>query len=501
MGTWRERLDRGIVLASYRGPSMDESHPAAGGLASALDDVVKSVPTTWVVSGEFSAGASPSGAYVRPVALSAHERQMFYGGFSNRFYWMLAHGILRAQGPTQLRHWFDQGYRPANERFALALDDTLSHAEADTPVWIHDYHLFLVPELLRRARPEARVGFFLHVPWPSLAAWRQAPAAPLEDLVRGILGAGLVGLQTVRDAQRLLAAVEECVPEAHVQWHDVTRRSDAGDGPVAVGQVHLPERDVDIGAFPISIDPKRVDARAHSLKAVRWRRHLAAPPGVRTLVRVDRLDPAKNVLRGFEAYERLLGDRPDLAGRLRFLAFLVPSRESLPEYRDYRHAVLRKAEEINARFGAQSGVAPVTLFLQNNVEAALAGLSLADGVLINSLADGMNLVAKEMTVAAEHSPALVLSRLAGVAEAYRGDAILVDPQDVDQTAVALAQALDMPEWERARRLASMRRKVEAWTLGDWLEAQLTALVGAAEPKARAGAGGTLVSMRASPDSV
>jgi len=196
---------------------------------------------------------------------------------------------------------------------------------------------------------------------------------------------------------------------------------------------------------------------------------------VRTLVRVDRLDPAKNVVRGFEAYERMLERRPDMRGRTRFLSFLVPSRESLPEYQKYRQAVLDAAERINRRFGVAGGPEPVTLFLQNNVEAALAGLALADVVLINSLADGMNLVAKELTMAGSDDAVLVLSRTAGVAEAYRDWSLLVDPMDTEQTADALAEALTMPMEERRRRMAGMRAAVEAWTLEDWLMAQLAIL--------------------------
>lgn len=467
----------GIVLASYRGPSMDPAHPASGGLASALGDMVRHIPTTWVAVGDFAAGRSPGGAYVQPVALSAHDRQLFYGGFSNRFYWMLAHGILHPPSAGQLRRWFDEGYRPANERFADAIEAALAAWPGGTeaPVWVHDYHLFLVPSLLRSRRPRARIGFFLHVPWPSLAAWHEVPYAPVGALLRGLAGADVIGLQTVRDAHRLLASIEEFAPEAEVTWAGVGRRSDRGDGPVSVGSVQLAGHRADVHAFPISIDPDAVAARARTPRATRWRHHLATAPDVQTLVRVDRLDPAKNTLRGFEAYELLLERRPDLVGRTRFLAFLVPSRESLPEYREYRHAVLEAARRINDRFGRPGRPEPVTLFVQNNVEAALAGLALADVVLINSLADGMNLVAKEMTVTGSEEAVLVLSRTAGVAEAYRDQALLVDPEDLEATAEALAQALAMGPEERRRRMAGMRAAVTSWTLNDWLTAQLALL--------------------------
>jgi len=476
---WRERLDAsGIVLASYRGPSMDPRHPASGGLASALGDLVRSVPTTWVVAGDGPGGVSPDGALVRPVALPAHERQLFYGGFSNRFYWMLAHGIMRGYSRLQVRHWFEDGYRPANRRFAETLDDALEEASAagpEPPVWIHDYHLFLAPGDLRALRPHARIGFFLHVPFPTLAAWHACEGAPVEALVRGLIGADVIGLQTVRDAQRLLAAIDELVPETRVAWAPARRDADTGDGPVPVGAIEIDGRVTTVGAYPISIDVDAVAARARTPRATRWRHQLAAAPGTRTIVRVDRLDPAKNILVGFDAYERVLARRRDLAGQARFLAFLVPSRESLPEYRDFRQRVIAKAVAINGRFAPDAGGhMPITLYLQNNVEAAMAGLSLADVVVINSVADGMNLVAKELTVAGGQ-PALVLSRLAGVAEAYRDAALLVEPDDVDATARALERALDMPRAERERRFQAMRRTVRGWTLADWMGAVLADL--------------------------
>lgn len=477
-GAWR-RLERsGVILVSYRGPSMDPRHPAAGGLAGSLDEVARDVPTTWITAAEGPDGLSPRGARVQAVRIAAHERELFYGGFANRFFWMLAHDLSRGRCPAQIQHWYDEGYRPANERIARAVAQTLAAADTDAehepPVWVHDYHLFLVPGRLRALRPGARIGFFLHVPWPTLEGWQGCAGAPVTELVEGLLGADIVGLQTVRDAARLLAAIEVLVPGARVERHSSQVPEDTGDATVAVGTVHFGGRAIAVSAYPISIDVRTVAARASTPHAAHWRECLAVPAGVRTIVRVDRLDPAKNILLGFEAYEALLDRRSDLVGVTRFLAFLVPSRGSLPEYRDYRRRVLAKVEAINARFARPGAVVPVTLYQQNDVEAAFAGLSLADAVLINSRADGMNLVAKELT-AVGGAPALVLSRLAGVAEAFGEAALLVDPDDVEGTALALAAALDMPAETRARRMRVMRDKVEAWTLDHWRDAQLRAL--------------------------
>ena len=478
-----ERLKQhGLVLASYRGPvAEDGTSLAAGGLASALREITRLVPTTWVAEGSRSLRMEPGGTRLAAVRIPDAERTAFYGGFANRLYWMLAHGLYRGYPRHEVRRWYADGYRPANTRFAAALDRTLAGDFQEATVWVHDYHLMLVPALLRERRPEARIGFFLHVPWPCLETWRASPEAPVADLVRGLLGADLLAFQTVRDAQRFLAAVSETVPEGHVVWAPVEREGHLGDSSSMVGEVRVGRRRVGIQADPISIDPESVRESARSPRAARWFESLAPlSPDVQTIVRVDRLDPAKNITGGFAAFESYLRSHPDRIGRTRFLAFLVPTRESVPEYREYRRRVLEQVASFNAEFGRETLPEPIRLFVQHNQEAALGGLGRADAVLINSLADGMNLVAKELTMAERRSPVLVLSRTCGVAEAFSDGALLVDPGDLAQTAKNLERALDMEEGERRVRMRRLRGHVLKWTVRDWAYAQLEALASDAE---------------------
>jgi trehalose 6-phosphate synthase len=497
MEVWQRELQQtGLVLASYRGPVTEGGGRPAGGLASALAEVVRGFPAVWVAADDGPPSIA-SRLRLSSVAIPAAERQAYYGGFANRFYWMLAHGLYRGYPIREVRRWYADGYRPANERFARTLVQALDAMGGTAPVWVHDYHLFLVPALVRQRRPRARIAFFLHVPWPNLAQWEEAAGAPLADLVRGVLGADTVGLQTVRDAARFATAVEETVPEARVVWEPLPPSLRLGDEAVAVARVRYQERWVRVAAYPISVDPQEVRARAATPRARHWYRELAAPEGVRTVVRVDRLDPAKNILAGFDAFARALQRRPDLVGRVRFLAFLVPSRESVPEYREYRRQVLGRVEELNARWPGPQGQGLVTVYLQHNREAALAGLLRADVVLVNSRADGMNLVAKELAALGGRSPALVLSRTCGVAEAFQDGALLVDPDDVEGTAQALVQALDMDPQERRHRMERLRAHVEAWTLEDWAGAQLSDLgLGQAAAALPGGAGAQLVRWKA-----
>jgi trehalose 6-phosphate synthase len=205
------------------------------------------------------------------------------------------------------------------------------------------------------------------------------------------------------------------------------------------------------------------------------RRRLTPEYGEQTIVRVDRLDPSKNQVVGFLAFGRLLELRPDLRGRVRFLAFLVPSRTDLRIYRAYRDAVYRTIERINARFAAECGGEPIRVYYTNDREQALAAMADCDALLVNSLADGMNLVAKEWAVVSERPGTLIVSETAGVAEETVDSALHVSPLDVEGTARALAEALDMPADERAARLAHLRTRVSDWTAAEWLAAQLAEL--------------------------
>lgn len=483
-----ERLKQeGLVLASYRGPvAEDGTSLAAGGLASALREITHLVPTTWVAEGSKRLRIASDGTQVAPVRIPDSERAAFYGGFANRLYWMLAHGLYRGLPRHEVRRWYADGYRPANARFAAAIGQTLAGAFSDAVVWIHDYHLMLAPALVREQHRDARIGFFLHVPWPCLETWRAAPEAPVADLVRGLLGADLVAFQTVRDAQRFLATITETVPEAHVAWAPVDRDTRPGEAALQVGEVGLGRRTVRVQADPISIDPDAVAERAHSPRAERWFRSLEAPAGVRTIVRVDRLDPAKNITGGFDAFARLLRASPERIGRTRFIAFLVPTRESVPEYREYRRRVLAQVADLNAEFSRPTLPEPIRLFVQHNQEAALGGLGRADVVIVNSLADGMNLVAKELTVAERRAPTLVLSRTCGVAECFGDGALVIDPEDVQETADALGRALDTGDGERRVRMRRLHEHVTRWTVRDWAYAQLEDLVGKAEADGAAG---------------
>jgi trehalose 6-phosphate synthase len=310
------------------------------------------------------------------------------------------------------------------------------------------------------------LSHFTHIPWPPSSLWQTIRPAIRTAIVAGLAANDVVGFQTERYAHNYLRSVESFLPGARVDYRQ--RRVTLADGHVAA-----------VRHYPISIDVDATRSVARSSRARRRAEQLNATTRERIIVRVDRLEPSKNILRGFAAYEALLTRTPRLRGRVTFLAFLVPSRTGLREYGDYGRQVQGAVDRINARFG-RAGYRPVQLFYENDYAQALAGLSIADVVLVNPLIDGMNLVAKEAAVVSERDAAIVLSETAGAFDQMAEAVLPVAPADVVGTADALAEGLAMPRRERAERLASLRAGVEREDITWWLRRQLVDLAGIAE---------------------
>lgn len=399
---------------------------------------------------------------VVPIPLPAHVFRQYYGLISNEVLWMLQHRLVERFGFQYLderrhRAW-SEGYLDANRRIADAI------AAAGMPVrafLIQDYHLYPLPRLLRMHYPGAAMLHFTHIPFPDPATLRLIPGEWRRVILEGLLGADVVGMQTAADARNFRLACDEFLGAEH----DATQsRVRAADG-----------RQVRVRVFPASTDPVAVEqlmASADVREAAR-RLHSSEP----TIVRVDRLDPSKNQIIGFMAFERLLELRPGLVGRVRFLAFLVPSRTDLNVYREYRDAVYRVIQRINSRFaGGAPEDAPIRVFYTNNREQALAALADCDVLLVNSRDDGMNLAVKEWAIVSRRPGAAIISETAGVATQTGDDALLVSPLDVEGTALALAAAIEMSSDERAARLARIRDGVLHWTAENWLAAQIDELL-------------------------
>jgi trehalose 6-phosphate synthase len=474
--------DRRLIIATNRGPvtfatAADGSlrpRRGSGGLVTALGQVGRHVPITWVAAAmsDGDRRAASDARLLRDAAgeddavrlrFASVERGVYeaaYNVIANPFLWFLQHQMWNLpERPIidagVMRAW-ERGYVPLNEAFARAI---LAQARGDRAprIMLHDYHLYCAAEPIRRARPKAIISHFTHIPWPPSSIWQAIAPAIRVGIATGLLANDVVGFQTERYAHNFLRMIESFVPDATVDYDART--------------VRYGRRTVHVRHYPISIDVEATRHIAASRRARRRADQLAGGARERILVRVDRLEPSKNIVRGFLAYEALLQRQPRLRGRISFLAFLVPSRTGLREYGTYGRQVQSAVDRINARFG-RAGWRPVQLYYENDYTQALAGLSIADVVLVNPLVDGMNLVAKEAVIVAQRDPVLVLSETAGAFDQMADGALPVAPADVVGTADALAIALAMPVEERRRRLARLRHGVEREDITWWLRRQL-----------------------------
>ena len=435
----------------------------AGGLVTALRPLVDRGDVTWIASamGDVERSLAAEGARtVRSAAgtpfrlrLVQHEPEayrLFYGVLANPVLWFVQHGLwdLRRERDADLTVPWQRGYVAVNRAFAEAAIEELDRVPGGW-LFVHDYHLYLVPSLVRTARPEARIAQVVHIPWVGPEAWAVLPPVIARAIHEGLLACDSVGFHT--EAWRA-AFVESC--EALV-----------GRGDEAERRTH---------ANPVAVDTVEFDALAES-DGVRARRaELVAERPEVLVLRVDRTDPSKNAVRGFESFGRLLERDPSLHGRVGLLALLDPSRQEIPEYVDYRQATERAAAAVNSRFG-RPGWQPVRLDVRDDFHASVAAYTEYDVLLVNPVMDGLNLVAKEAPLVNRRDGVLVLSRRAG-AFAELGDwAIGVDPLDVGDQADALARAIALPLGERQERLESIRERVRSHDLAAWTEQETSEL--------------------------
>ena len=473
--------DRRLIIATNRGPvtfvsAADGSlrpRRGSGGLVTALGQVGRHVPVTWVAAamseGDRRAAADPKllrlvtgGEDAIRLRFASVRRPVYeaaYNVIANPLLWFLQHQMWNLpERPVidagTMRAW-ERGYLAVNDAFAAAV---LAQCRGDRRprIMLHDYHLYTAATRIRRARPQAILSHFTHIPWPPSSIWQNIAPAIRVGIATGLLANDVVGFQTERYAHNFMRMIESFVPDAKVDYAERT--------------VRRRRRTTYVRHYPISIDVDATRLIAGSRAALRRADQLQGATRERVIVRVDRLEPSKNILRGFLAYEALLQRQPRLRGRISFLAFLVPSRTGLREYGEYGRTVQSAVDRINARFG-KAGWRPVQLFYENDYAQALAGLSIADVVLVNPLVDGMNLVAKEAVIVSQRDAVLILSETAGAFDQMADGVLAVAPADVVGTADALAAALMMPIQERRRRLARLRRGVEREDITWWLRIQ------------------------------
>jgi len=478
---------RQLLIASNRGP-VSFSHSdgtliarrGGGGMVSGLSAAAEETPMVWVCAalsdadreavtrsagGLIDTSETGGGAAVRMLNIPPGIFDSAYNRVANSTLWFVHHMLYDTPnqpsfGPDFTADW--NAFRQYNETFA----DALAEAAGAGPgrraarALIQDYHLCLAPRMLAERVPGMSIAHFSHTPWAPPEYYRLLPWEVGREVLAGVLGADHAGFLSKRWADSFMDCCEELLG-AKV---DRDRR-----------QVNYGGRVTSIGVHPLGVDAAQLRARAAEPDVVNKMTALGdASSGRKLIVRIDRTELSKNIVRGLEAYRELLRAHPEWHGKVVHLAFAYPSRGDLPEYRAYTAAVQQLAAEIAAEFAAP-GWDPVMLEVNDDYPRSLAACRLADVLLVNPIRDGMNLVAKEGPILSDRDCALVLSTEAGAAAELGRYALLVNPFDVLQTMQALHQALMMTVEERATRCAALAEAASATPPASWLAQQLDAL--------------------------
>jgi trehalose 6-phosphate synthase/phosphatase len=428
-------------------------HTSEGGLATGLGSVYKQGNNLWI---GWPGGVTKEDKRPRviedlrkqnlvPVFLTQDEINDFYEGFSNETIWPLFHYF-----PTfttfSPEYW--ESYVAVNQKYA---DEILKHVTKDDVIWVHDYQLMLLPNMIRKKIPDVSIGFFQHIPFPSYEVFRILPWR--KDLLEGILGADVIGFHTYDDVRHFTSATTR-----------ILNISAMGNN------LHVGDRRVTADAFPISIDYKKYRALAESQQTKRNERKLKQLINHNKLIiSIDRLDYSKGIIHRLKAYQLLLENHPELKGKVTMIQLVVPSRDTVQKYKELKEDMNQVVSEINGRFSTL-GWQPIQHFYRSFPLHLLSALyKSADVALVTPMRDGMNLVSKEYVASKlDHKGVLVLSEMAGASREL-SEALMINPHDIWDFSEKIYQALHMPEDEQKRRMVSMQNTVARFDIFTWVK--------------------------------
>jgi trehalose 6-phosphate synthase len=468
-----------LVLVSNRGPvtfhAGGEVQRGSGGLVTALTGLASHREAIWIasamnehdaeVSREHDGRAFPvhppgGGEYqVRLVVSDPDAYDRFYNVFANPMLWFIQHYLWDLSNAPDIRREeveaFEYGYNVVNDDLARAVVEELDSAE-EPVVMIHDYHLYTLPELVRRARPDAFLHHFIHIPWTQPDAWRVLPTRIRQEIFTGLLANDIIGFHTRSYRHNFLQCCHDLM-ELDVDFEQ--------------GIVHFRDREVWVRAYPLPIDHRATRQIAQGEPVEEFEQELLRRKRDFLILRVDRADLSKNVLRGFSSFDLFLEQHPEFSERVTFVAQLMPSRTDVPQYAEYLERIEALVAVVNHRHGTPDWM-PIQLKLRDNLNEAMAAYKHYDVLLVNAMFDGMNLVAKEGPIVNEREGVSILSENTGAHEELGEYALSVNPFDIQELADSIYAALTMAPEERRRRAAGLAEIVTSRDPGDWIDEQL-----------------------------
>lgn len=484
----QEAATRPLIIASNRGPVSftrrnDGSFSArkgSGGVVTAVSAIARDRQPIWIAAamteGDRQRAAvalergeqliqygDPPEFNLRFVVPTPEAYHQYYNVISNPLLWFLQHYLWDTpRSPDITKEIWDawrSGYVAVNKQFADEIVTAADGLATEPLIMLQDYHLYLCAKFVRDRRPDARLQLFIHIPWPDPDYWRLLPSEMRVAICTGLLGNDIVGFQTPEHCRSFLYTCEAYVPDVEMDYES--------------SSIVWNGRRIQARAYPISIDAGAVRRLAYSKEARSHDRYLPNHWNEFTVLRVDRAEPSKNIVRGFQAFDRFLEAHREFQGRVNFVAITVPSRMDVVEYQDYLDEVSAIVGRVNAKYAnVETGWQPIHLIMGENYPRALAAMKWYDVLLVNSIIDGMNLVAKEGALLNERNGVLILSEGAGAASQLGEHSIVIAPTDVEGTAEAIHRALTMPLDERRRRAEGLRSQVESDDVTKWFETQV-----------------------------
>jgi len=471
-----------IVIASNRGPfsfkrkNEDEFtvQRGSGGLVTALGGLAERHDVLWVAAAlsktdrqwaEMHAGRPQDveGIALQLVQPSKNRYEKYYNVIANPLLWFVQHQLWDIPRTPSLTRdiWnaWRNGYVAVNKLFAEVIADTVKDSQRPVIIFPQDYHFYLVPQFLReKLGDRVQIQPFIHIPWPGPDAWRILSDEIRTPIFKSLLASDRVGFQTKKDAFNFVQCCRFYIEGAHSRGS-----RDAID---------YNGRRVEARAYPISVDVEKIEALVEEPQVPLLKAQLLNAIGDRKLIlRVDRIEPSKNILRGLEAYRSLLEMHPEHRGRVHMLALLVPSRMEVYEYQNYLQEIMAQAGMINAEFSDEYWE-PVRILVGENYSRALAAMQIYDVLLVNPIADGMNLVAKEGALVNQRDGVILLSEDAGAYYELGEHTLTVSPFDIYLTAEAMHRGLTMPAEERHARAEALRRQVRGADVRTWFRDQV-----------------------------